>query len=92
MLSRVLSDGEPSPECDRAVIKANTIAMVSHHRRSGAPSDLDWLGYHSPQRAVYQSGLWNVRHVADEFDPTALDLLAEYVEETTALDYQSTLR
>jgi Predicted transcriptional regulators len=68
-------DGEPGPECDRAEIEANCIAMVSHHRRSAGPSDLDWLGYHSPKEAVYQSGLWNVRHVADEFDPRVVDLL-----------------
>ena len=85
-------DGEPGPECDRAVIERNTIAMVSYSRRSAGPSDLDWLGYHSSRTEVYRSGLWNVRHVADEFDPTALDLLAEYVEETSALDHQPRLR
>jgi hypothetical protein len=82
-------DGEPGPECDRAEIEANTIAMVSHHRCSAGPSDLDWLGFHSPKEAVFQSGLWNVRHVADECDPTVVDLLSEYVASTSALDHQS---
>ncbi|WP_236044569.1 hypothetical protein [Haloarcula salinisoli] len=81
--------GDPGPECDRAEIEANTIAMVSHYRRSAGPSDLDWLGYHSPKSEVYQSGLWNVRHVSELYNPTVVDRLSEYVSSTNALAHQS---
>jgi hypothetical protein len=81
--------GKPGPECDRAVIEANTIAMVSRYRRSAGPSDLNWLGYHSPKSEVYQSGLWNVRHVSDSFDPLVVNQLSEYVSSTEPLDHQS---
>ncbi|WP_229380520.1 hypothetical protein [Haloarcula marismortui] len=81
--------GDPGPECDRAEIESHTIAMVSRYRRSAGPSDLDWLGYHSPKSEVYQSGLWNVRHVSDSFDPSVVDQLSAYIPSTEALDHQS---
>lgn len=84
--------GEPGPDADRAVIEQNLIALVSHHRRTAGPSDLDWLGYHSEKSEVYQSGLWNVRHVSDLFDPTAIDLLDDHVSSTAPLNHQTGLR
>lgn len=68
----------------RAFIEQNLIATVSHHRRTAGPSNLDWLGYHSPKSAVYESRLWNVRHVSELLDSTAVDVLREYVPETTS--------
>ncbi|WP_227738973.1 hypothetical protein [Halorientalis pallida] len=74
------------------MIEQNLIALVSHYRRTAGPSDLDWLGYHSEKSEVYQSGLWNVRHVSDLFDPTAVDLLNDHVSSTAPLDHQTGLR
>jgi hypothetical protein len=39
-----------------------------------------WLGKHAPHIAVASSGLWNVRHVADQYEPRTLEVLAAYVE------------
>ncbi|WP_312622172.1 hypothetical protein [Haloarcula sp. 1CSR25-25] len=78
--------GEPGPESDRATIEASTIAMVSHYRRTANPADLDWLGYHSPKPEIYRSGLWNIQHISELFDPSVISLLDEYVDETSPIE------
>ena len=79
-------DDEPGPESDRAYIERNTIALVSNY---GKPSidtrHEDWLGQESPSEEIRRSGLWNVNHVEEEYDPAFLDRLSEAVEATTAL-------
>lgn len=76
----------PSPESDRAYIERNTIALVSNHAKEPLDSrDDGWLGKVSPCEEICQSGLWNVNHVGEEYDPMFLDRLARAVEETTSL-------
>jgi hypothetical protein len=79
-------DDEPGPESRRAYIERNTIALLSNYRREAvdARSD-DWLGRHSPNEKIRESGLWNVNHVDEAYDPTFLDAVAESVEETRPL-------
>ncbi|MFC6824222.1 hypothetical protein [Halopelagius fulvigenes] len=73
----------PSAESDRARIERNVIALASNY--DGPVIDgrsADWLGRHSPSAEIRASGLWNVDHVGEEYDPKALETLAAYVAET----------
>ncbi|WP_436909044.1 hypothetical protein [Halosimplex marinum] len=77
---------EPGPESDRAYIERNAIALVSNYRTD--PLDRrtgDWLGMYSPAPAIRRSGLWNINHVDESYDPAFLDLFEERVAETTPL-------
>ena len=79
-------DDEPGPDSRRAVIEQNLIAMLSNYNSSSAdPRDSGWLGKHSPHQMIEESGLWNVNHVAEEYDPSFLDLLDTHVTRTTAV-------
>lgn len=68
----------------RARIESNAIAMLSNWHRLGTASAMDppsagWLGSHSPSPKIRESGLWNVRHVDEDYDPQFLVELAEYI-------------
>lgn len=77
-------DDEPSPESDRAYIERNTIALVSNYAKESIDGrDDEWLGKASASEAIRQSGLWNVDHVEEEYDPAFLDRLEAAVEETS---------
>lgn len=68
-------DDEPGPESTRGVIERNTIALLSSFDRSplDPPSD-NWLGHLSGREKVRRSGLWNQRHVDENYDPAFLDV------------------
>lgn len=69
-----------SADSDRGYLERNLIALLAGHT---GPLDLpsaDWLGRWSSREAISQSGLWNVNHVYESFDPQALDVLEQYVE------------
>jgi hypothetical protein len=71
-----------SPDSDRAYLERNLIALVAG---SHGPIDLPsavWLGHWSSRHAIRSSGLWNVNHVREDYDPNALNVLEEYVERT----------
>jgi hypothetical protein len=77
-------DDEPGPDSDRAFVERNVIALLSNFERSTVdPRTDDWLGRHSRSRAIRESGLWNVDHVDERYDPAALDRLERAVEGTT---------
>jgi hypothetical protein len=81
----VAVDDDPGPGSDRARIEQTVISLVSNARKDDVdPRDGDWLGHHSPSGAIRNSGLWNVDHVYDEFDPAGMDCLERWVEETAA--------
>ena len=61
---------------DRGPIEANCIALLSSTLGGLDPASPTWLGKHAPNAAVRSSGLWNVRHIADQYAPRSLDLLA----------------
>jgi hypothetical protein len=70
----------PSADSDRGYLERNFIALLAGPT---GPLDLpsaDWLGRWSSREAVSQSGLWNVNHVYETFDPQALDVFEQYVE------------
>jgi len=77
---------EPSPMSDRAYIERNSIALVSNHQKEPIdPRDHHWLGADSPRDEITDSGLWNINHVDEQYDPAFLDRLAAAVDQTNTL-------
>ena len=77
-------DDEPGPDSDRAYIERNAIALVSNFQKESLDSRRDdWLGRHSQKKKIRDSGLWNINHVEETYDPAFLDRVAEAVEDTT---------
>lgn len=77
-------DDEPGPDSDRAFVERNAIALLSNFERPVIdPRADDWLGRHSRSRKIRDSGLWNVDHVDEAYDPAFLDRLADAVAATT---------
>lgn len=77
-------DDKPSADSQRAYIERNTIALLSNCQRDAIdPRSDDWLGTYSRSGKITESGLWNVNHVDEEYDPTFLTHLEEYVNETS---------
>jgi hypothetical protein len=80
-------DDEPGPESDRAYIEQNAIALVSNiGSESIDPRNEDWFGHHSPVTDIRESGLWNINHVTEDYQPEFLDTLARYIDGTPELD------
>lgn len=77
-------DDEPGPDSDRAYIERNAIALVSNFEKESLDSRRnDWLGKHSPRKEIHDSGLWNINHVEEDYDPAFLERVSEAVEDTT---------
>lgn len=76
-------EDDPRPASDRGFIERNLVALLSTAHRTGLerPSG-EWLGWHARSPAIPVSGLWNVRHVDDAYDPSVLDALEVYAGET----------
>lgn len=73
-------EGESDKGGDRARIEANAIALLSNRNRQAIdPPSPEWLGRHARRPAIRESGLWNVRHVDEAYDPGFLDVLRGYV-------------
>lgn len=78
-------DDRPGPESLRGYIERNAIALLSHYGRTEIDSPSEgWLGRYCPREKVRRSGLWNQRHVDDEYDPGFLPafegLIAERID------------
>ena len=71
----------------RSVIERNSIGLLSNLSHLGAPIDpasQSWLGLQSPHSSVSGSGLWNVNHTEDSYDPGFLKLFRELAATTKA--------
>lgn len=68
---------------DRAYLEQNLIALLSNGCSPLDPPSCEWLGLNSAKREIRKSGLWNVNHVEQPFDPGFLDVLDYYVSVTT---------
>jgi hypothetical protein len=80
----VALDDEPSADSDRAVLERNVIALLSNCGNETIDPRRDaWLGRFSRSAEIRESGLWNVNHVEEAYDPEVLDLLESAVAETT---------
>jgi hypothetical protein len=79
-------DDPPSATSDRGIIESGSIALLSNF--GGSSTDLPtpaWLGHHSDRPTITGSGLWNVNHVHEIYDPAFLDVLAHHVQEDQAV-------
>ena len=75
-------DDEPGPNSRRGFIERNAIALLSNYHFPENPIDppsTDWLGRWAKSEPISISGLWNVNHVTDMYDPSFLDTLREYM-------------
>nr|WP_321169538.1 hypothetical protein [Halobaculum halophilum] len=80
-------DDEPSADSERAYIERNMIALLSNYRRNSIdPRSRDWLGTYSRSEKIRESGLWNVNHVDEEYDPAFLNHLSRQIAETSAVN------
>ena len=72
---------EPGPGSQRGLIKRNAIALLSSHRKLVKPDrpSPDWLGHSSDRERVRQSGLWNNRHVEEDYASSFLDILERQI-------------
>lgn len=77
-------DDPPGPASLRGYIERNSIALLSNFNRAplDAPSP-GWLGHACSRERVRLSGLWNINHVDDRYDPAFLDTLDRLVREMT---------
>lgn len=77
-------DDEPGPESLRGYIERNVIALTSSlHEPMVDPPSPSWLGLHSGRDKVRRSGLWNQRHVDENYEPLFLDVLEAAIERGT---------
>jgi len=72
----------PGAASDRAYLERNCIALLSNFGKEpiDKPSER-WLGRHSSQDTIRESGLWNTNHVDDGYTPAFLDVLEKFVRE-----------
>jgi hypothetical protein len=76
-------EDDPSPNSQRGVIERNCIALLSNYERDQLDgASANWLGRKSNRLHVQRSGLWNQRHVEEQYDPDFLSNLKRYVAAT----------
>lgn len=75
-------DDEPGPDSDRAYVEQQAIALLSGYQEPADKPGDDWLGHHSTRESIRKSGLWNVDHVEEEYDPQFIDVFERYVDAT----------
>lgn len=74
-------DDEPGPDSLRGYIERNAIALTSSlHDPMIDPPSPSWLGLRSGRDKVRRSGLWNQRHVGENYEPHFLDVLERAIE------------
>ncbi len=76
-------DDEPGADSLRAYVERNAIALLSNYQRDAIDQRADeWLGTHSRSEKIRTSGLWNVDHVDETYDPAFLDAVSDAVDDT----------
>ena len=71
---------DPGPGSDRGKIERNAIALLSGYRKALDQPSTGWLGHSSDRCRVRRSGLWNNRHVDDDYNPCFLDKMEGWME------------
>lgn len=76
-------DDPPGPGSLRGYIERNAIGLLSNRdaKRSIDPPSKSWLGRWADSKEVRRSGLWNVNHVMNGYDPTFLEALSRHVRQ-----------
>ena len=67
-------------EFERSIIQERIHAGLARARTKGVRLGRAWLGYDCDRERVGSSGLWNWRHVDEQYDPTFLDQLESPVD------------
>ena len=76
---------EPGPKSLRGYIERNAIALLSNFGKAPLdPPSGNWLGQFCNRERVKASGLWNQRHVDEQYDPAFLDTLERLIHEMKA--------
>jgi hypothetical protein len=76
-------DDEPSAASLRGYIERNSIALLSNYGKPPLDAASNrWLGRHCDRERVRESGLWNSKHVDEQYDPKFLGSLAQLVAAT----------
>jgi hypothetical protein len=65
---------------DRGYLERNSIALLSCLARCQDSPSAGWLGHDATRSEIRESGLWNVQHVYDRYDPAFLQRLAGLVQ------------
>lgn len=68
----------PGPDSLRGIIERNAIALLSNYNAHDDPLDPpspSWLGLQADREMIRLSGLWNVNHVTETYDPAFLHWL-----------------
>lgn len=77
-------DDPPSKTSHRKVIETNSIALLSNLGKPDLdPASPSWMGRWADRPTVRGSGLWNVNHVEEGYDPSFLALFEGYIEATS---------
>ena len=74
--------GDSSKSNDRAYLEQNLIALLSNCNRPLDLASHRWLGLSSDKPEICKSGIWNVNHTAQTYDPSFLAMLDYYVSLT----------
>jgi len=80
------ADDEPGPASVRGYIERNAIGLLSTAGLEADPPSPGWLGRDCPHPAIRSSGLWNVDHVGQAYDPGFLDCLENLVQSDAGHD------
>jgi hypothetical protein len=73
----------PSPSSIRGLIERNSIALLSNYQKTVIdPASNNWLGKKCNREKVQYSGLWNQRHVDEQYDPIFLSVLESLIKQT----------
>jgi hypothetical protein len=75
-------EDEPGPNSHRGWIERNAIALLSSYNFPKEPIDPPsdkWLGLWAASKEIQRSGLWNVNHITEGYQPKFLDLLQTHV-------------
>lgn len=72
----------PGPHSLRGFIEKNSIALLSNYARQPVdPPSAAWLGRRCAKEKVAQSGLWNIQHVDEAYDPSFLEAMKRMMAE-----------
>jgi len=75
--------GGPGPDCSRAMIEKNLIALTAHARRTTPGLIRDgWIGRESPRGTIAHSGLWNLDHVNAFYSDSIITDVEPYIDQT----------
>jgi hypothetical protein len=66
---------------DRGYIERNSIALLSGRTGGLDPPSVSWLGRSACPAEIRDSGLWNINHTAELYEPEFLQRLAQLVDQ-----------